>query len=133
MKKILVASVALAALAVGSLTAADDAAGDKPKGKPDPSKRADMMIKKGDKDADGKLSAAELTAVFEAAPKRPDAPEGKTPDHAARAAKMIETGDKDGDSLLNKEELVASMAKGKGKGKGEKPAGKKPKTDSADS
>jgi len=133
MKKFLIVSLTLVSFGLGSVMAADEA-GDKPKGKGkggDPAKRVEMMMKKADTNADEKLSAEELTAFFEAMPKRPDAPEKKGPGAAERAAKMVERGDTDSDSLLSKEELVAAMKKGprgEGKpGKPGKPGEKKPK------
>ena len=69
-RKLFVSIFAILGIAAAGLIAApdgDDAKGKgKGKGKPSPEARAEMMIKKADKDADGKLDKAELTAFFAA-------------------------------------------------------------------
>ena len=66
-RNLLFVAVSALALSVTGLFAADDAKPKRPGGgaKADPAKRAEMMIKNGDTDGDGKLSKDELVAMFE--------------------------------------------------------------------
>ena len=87
------------------------------KGKGISAEKKAELLKKFDKDGDGKLSEEEREAA-----------------KAARKAMILEKFDKDGDGELNEEERKAARAemgpkrgkgpKGKGKGKGKGPKGK---------
>ncbi len=119
-KNLLVVATALVAgFSLGIAQAAEDK---KPEGKGkgkggDPTKRAEMMIKKLDKDGSGTVSKAEFAAG-------PMAERFK--DKEGALDKMFASRDKNEDGELDKAELSAPP-KG-GKGKGPKPEGKgKPK------
>jgi len=110
-KQIILAALAAFAVVSTGFAAEGDA---KPKGekKPPmtPEARADSMIKNLDKDADGKLDKAELSAQPAPKPKPgAPAPDKPAPTPEERAAKMIEKGDKDADGKLDKTELVAAL------------------------
>lgn len=111
------------ALSVPSLAAAA------PEGKPDAAARKEAMLKKFDKDGDGKLSEEERAAMRAEMQKR-RGEGGKGPD-AARRAEMMKKFDKDGDGKLSEEEraaLRAEMQKKRGEGGKGKADGKaKPK------
>lgn len=106
------------ALSVPSLAAAA------PEGKPDAAARKAAMLKKFDKDGDGKLSEEEKAAMKAEMQKR-RGEGGKGPD-AARRAEMMKKFDKDGDGKLSEEERAAMRAEmqkkrsegGKGKADG---------------
>lgn len=118
MKKALLYSVTLlAGLSLG-LVQADDEKGGKGKGEKggkggDPAKRAEMMIKKLDKDGNGTVSKEEFAAG-------PMAERFK--DKEGALDKMFASRDKNNDGELDKAELSAPPKGGKG-GKG-KPDGK---------
>ena len=125
-KKILTLAIALVAGFSLSIAQADD---EKGKGKPDrkgdrkkvePAKRAEMIIKKLDKDDDGKLSKEEFAAGPIA--KRIIKEKGQE-----AADKMFGMRDENKDGFLDKKELSKPPKRGKGKpGKGKgKPDGKK--------
>ena len=111
------------ALSVPSLAAAA------PEGKPDAAARKAAMLKKFDKDGDGKLSEEEKAAMKAEMQKR-RGEGGKGPD-AARRAEMMKKFDKDGDGKLSEEEraaMRAEMQKKRGEGGKGKADGKaKPK------
>ena len=111
------------ALSVPSLAAAA------PEGKPDAAARKAAMLKKFDKDGDGKLSDEEKAAMKAEMQKR-RGEGGKGPD-AARRAEMMKKFDKDGDGKLSEEEraaMRAEMQKKRGEGGKGKAEGKaKPK------
>lgn len=108
----------IVALSVPSLAAAA------PEGKPDAAARKAAMLKKFDKDGDGKLSEEEKAAMKAEMQKR-RGEGGKGPD-AARRAEMMKKFDKDGDGKLSEEERAAMRAEmqkkrsegGKGKADG---------------
>ena len=110
MKKILVLATALVAgLTVGTAQAEEDGKGKgKDKGKGDPAARAEMMIKKLDKDDSGTLSKEEFAAGPMAAKMKEKGGDGAID-------KIFAARDKDGDGELSKEELAAPPKKGKGK------------------
>jgi len=126
-KKILTLAIALVAGFSLSIAQADD---EKGKGKPDgkrkkvePAKRAEMLIKKLDKDDDGKLSKEEFAAGPMA--KRIIKEKGQE-----AADKMFGMRDENKDGFLDKKELSKPPKRGKGKGKGkpdEKKKGEKKK------
>lgn len=128
-KKILTLAIALVAGFSLSIAQADDEKG-KGKGKPggpdgkrkkvEPAKRAEMIIKKLDKDDDGKLSKEEFAAGPIA--KRIIKEKGQE-----AADKMFGMRDENKDGFLDKKELSKPPKRGKGKpGKGKgKPDGKK--------
>jgi len=128
-KKILTLAIALVAGFSLSIAQADDEKG-KGKGKPDgkrkkvePAKRAEMLIKKLDKDDDGKLSKEEFAAGPMA--KRIIKEKGQE-----AADKMFGMRDENKDGFLDKKELSKPPKRGKGKGKGkpdEKKKGEKKK------
>ena len=113
----------IVALSVPSLATAA------PEGKPDAAARKEAMLKKFDKDGDGKLSAEEKAAMKAEMQKR-RGEGGKGPD-AARRAEMMKKFDKDGDGKLSEEEraaMRAEMQKKRGEGGKGKADGKaKPK------
>jgi len=124
----MILTVALSLMA-GLAFAAEDAEKKKGKGKGkmDPAKRAEMMIKQFDTDKDGKISKEEF-----AASKIGQRVKEKGGDEAVD--KFFKARDKDGDGFLCKDELAAPPKKGKGKGKGKaKDGAKKKKKDAADS
>ncbi|MEX2578337.1 MAG: EF-hand domain-containing protein [Verrucomicrobiales bacterium] len=113
MKKILIATVVAAGLSVG-LSHADDAK--KGKGKADPAKRAEMMLKKLDTDESGTLSKEE----FAAGPMAKQLTEKRGADAVDKVFAMRDAN-KDGE--LDKEELSKPVKrKGKGVKKGDKTA-----------
>lgn len=105
-------------IAITSLTGFALAAdGDKKGEKPNPAKRAEMILKNSDTDGNGTLSKTEMA----------NSKMGKkmTEKRGADAVdKMFTRLDKDKDGELSKGELT-SMSRGKGKGKGKKPDAKK--------
>lgn len=113
----------IVALSVPSLVTAA------PEGKPDAAARKEAMLKKFDKDGDGKLSDEEKAAMKAEMQKR-RGEGGKGPD-AARRAEMMKKFDKDGDGKLSEEEraaMRAEMQKKRGEGGKGKADGKaKPK------
>ncbi len=110
MKKIVICSLAFAALCTAGLAQSDDKP--KGKGKGDPAKRAAAMLKKLDTDNSGTLSQDEFLASPAAQKMKED---GKDP------VKLFTAKDKNKDGELDQEELAA-QPKGKGKGKGKKDA-----------
>ncbi len=107
----------IVALSVPSLATAA------PEGKPDAAARKEAMLKKFDKDGDGKLSDDEKAAMKAEMQKR-RGEGGKGPD-AARQAEMLKKFDKDGDGKLSDEEKAAMRAEmQKKRGEGGKAAGK---------
>ena len=121
-KQIFTLAVALVAgFAVGIAQADDEKGkGKKTGGKGDPAKRAEMLLKKCDKDADEKLSKDEFAASPIA--KRMNEKKGD-----GASDKVFGRMDKNKDGFLDKAELSAAP-KGKGKGKGKdtgKPAAEK--------
>jgi hypothetical protein len=121
MKKLLVVATAMVAgLAVGIAQAEDEKGKGKGKGKGgDPAKRAEMMIKKLDKDGNGTLSKEEF-AASPMAKKAQEAGKGDAVD------KMFAGRDKNSDGQLDKAEISAPRKGGKGKPK-PKPDGDKKK------
>lgn len=107
----------IVALSVPSLATAA------PEGKPDAAARKEAMLKKFDKDGDGKLNDEEKAAMKAEWQKR-RGEGGKGPD-AARRAEMMKKFDKDGDGKLSEEERAAMRAEmQKKRGEGGKAAGK---------
>ncbi len=128
-KKILTLAIAfVASFALITAQADDEKGKGKGKGKPghgDPAKRADMMLKKLDKDGDGKLSKKEFAASPMAA---------KMEEKRGKGAidKVFAMRDENSDGFLDKKELSKPPKHGKGrpdgKGKG-KPGDKKKEGD----
>ncbi len=113
----------IVALSVPSLAAAA------PEGKPDAAARKEAMLKKFDKDGDGKLSEEERAAMrAEIQKRRGEGGKGPNPE---RRAEMMKKFDKDGDGKLSEEERAAmrtEMQKRRGEGGKGKAEGKaKPK------
>lgn len=107
MKKfLLVATAMVAGLAVGIAQAEDEKG--KGKGKGDPAKRAEMMIKKLDKDGNGTLSKEEFAA-------NPMAKKAKEDGKEFDLDKVFAARDKNSDGELDKAELSAPPKRGKGK------------------
>lgn len=111
MNKYFTAAVALAAGLTLGVAQADDGKGGKGKGgaagKGDPGKRAEMMLKRLDKDESGTISKEEFASGAMAkklAEKRGDDAVGK----------IFGMRDKNGDGELDKEELSAPPKRGKG-------------------
>ena len=139
MKKFLTILAAVT-LACG-LNAMPDREGGKKGGPPDGRPSREEVMKKFDKDGDGKLSESERAELRKAMANR-GAPGGRRP-----PPQLMKQFDKDGDGKLNEEERKAAMAarpkpgegrpegkpRGpggkKGKGKGKKEGGKKKKGD----
>ena len=125
MKKfLLVATAMVAGLAVGIAQAEDEKGKGKGKGKGDPAKRAEMMIKKLDKDNNGTLSKEEFAA-------NPMAKKAKEGGKEFDLDKVFAARDKNSDGELDKTELSAPPKRGKGK-PGDKGKGKgkaKPKAE----
>ena len=121
------------ALIAGALLSAPFAANAEPAKKPDAAARKEAMLKKFDKDGDGKLSDEEKAAM-KAEMKKRRAEGGAKGGNAERRAEMMKKFDKDGDGKLNDEEKAAMRAEmqkrreaggGKPKDGGKKPAKKK--------
>ena len=110
MKKSMILTVALSLMAGLAFAAGDADKKGKGKGKADPAKRAEMMIKQCDKDGDQKISKEEF-AASKAATRMKE----KGGDEAAD--KFFKNKDKDCDGFLCKDELAAPPKKGKGKAK----------------
>lgn len=107
MKKILtMAIVAVVGLAVG-ISQAEEKGKGKGKGEGDPAKRAEAMIKKLDKDANGTLSKEEFAAGPTAAKMKEKGGDGAID-------KVFAARDKNSDGQLDAAELAAPP-KGKGK------------------
>lgn len=120
-KNLLVVATALVAgISLGTAQAEDKKPEGKGKGKGgDPAERAEMMIKKLDKDGNGTLSKEEFAAG-------PMAERLKEKEGALDKVFAMRDTNKDGQ--LDKAELAAPpKGKGKGDGKGPKPEGKGPK------
>ena len=107
--------IAITSLTSFAMAADGDNKGKKPEGgKPNPAKRAEMILKNADKDGNGTISKAE----FSNSKMGKTITEKKGADAAGKAFTRI---DKDKDGELSKGELTSM-----GGGKGKKPGAKKP-------
>ena len=107
-KNLLVVATALVAgLSLGIAQADDKKPEGKGKGKGDPAKRAEMMLKKLDKDKSGTISKEEFASG-------PMAERFK--DKEGALDKIFAARDTNGDGELDKKELAAPPKRGKGKG-----------------
>lgn len=113
-KSLVVATTLVAGMSLGLLHAEEEGA--KGKGKGDPAKRAEMILKSADTDENGTLSAEEFAASKMGAKMTAD----KGADMVDKAFARM---DADGNGELDKAEL-SKPPKGKGKGDGEKGKGK---------
>lgn len=113
---LVVATALVAGLSLGIASADDKKPEGKGKGKGgDPAKRAEMMIKKLDKDGNGTISKEEFAAGPMAE---------RLKEREGALDKMFAARDTNSDGELDKKELAAPPRHGKGKGKGPRPEGK---------